>query len=374
MAAEQDTLIGQENQFEFPGTLPSPTERINTAAFQLEQSPRIQTFNYRVWKSLRFFRRDDTKFAVKVGAGAALFALPSFLIETRDFYQHWRGEWGLLSYMLVCSMTIGASNTTGLARFIGTIFGAIAAMVTWTVSQGNVFLMATFGWMMSLFTSWLIIAKARGPLGRFIILTYNLSALYAYSLSVRDEEDDEDEGGEHPLITEIALHRVVGVLSGCLWGLIVTRLVWPISARNKFKEGLSILWLRMGLIWKRDPLAMLLEGESPSAYMSIREEFEFQQYLTQLEALRSAAAFEFELRGPFPSAAYGNILKSTSRMLDAFHAMNVVIMKDLKASKGEAAILRYTVRERAHLSSRISHLLQGKSSQAEITHCVTYVT
>lgn len=47
-------------------------------------------------------------------------------------------------------------------------------------------------------------------------------------------------------------------------------------------------------------------------------------------------------------------------MLDAFHAMNVVIQKDLKASEGEAAILKYTVDERAQLSARISHLFQGK--------------
>ena len=68
------------------------------------------SYNYRLWKALGVFRRDDTKFAIKVGVGAALYALPSFLPPTRPFYQHWRGEWGLLSYMLVCSMTIGASN------------------------------------------------------------------------------------------------------------------------------------------------------------------------------------------------------------------------------------------------------------------------
>ena len=46
------------------------------------------------------------------------------------------------------------------------------------------------------------------------MLTYNLSALYAYSLSVQDADGDDDEGGVTPIITEIALHRVVAVLSG----------------------------------------------------------------------------------------------------------------------------------------------------------------
>ena len=49
-------------------------------------------------------------------------------------------------------------------------------------------------------------------------------------------------------------------------------------------------------------------------------------------------------------------------MLDAFHAMNVVIQKDLHASEGETALLKYTAEERADLCARISHLFQGTRS------------
>lgn len=110
------------------------------------------------------------------------------------------------------------------------------------------------------------------------MLTYNLSCLYAYSLTVRDSQDDEDEGGVTPVISEIVLHRVVAVLAGCVWGLIITRVIWPISARQKFKDGLSLLWLRMGLIWKKDPMLTLLEGESSQPYMNLSEEFALQRY------------------------------------------------------------------------------------------------
>lgn len=82
--------------------------------------------------------------------------------------------------------------------------------------------------------------------------------------------------------------------------------------------------------------------------------------VSYLESLKAAAASEFELRGPFPQAEFGRIMDSTNKMLDAFHAMNVVIQKDLKASAGEAAILRFTADERAQLSARISHLFQGE--------------
>ncbi len=48
-------------------------------------------------------------------------------------------------------------------------------------------------------------------------------------------------------------------------------------------------------------------------------------------------------------------------MLDAFHAMNVVMQKDPHASDGEALLLKYTAEERTDLCSRISHLFQGRS-------------
>ena len=117
----------------------------------------------------------------------------------------------------------------------------------------------------------------------------------------------------------------------------------------------------MGLIWKRDPLNLLLphSQRSPS-YMDLREEFELHRFLTRLENLRGSAASEVDLRGPFPNETYGRILKSTSAMLDAFHAMNVMIMKNPRASKGETEILKYTAKERAMLCSRISHQFQGK--------------
>ncbi|KAI9804603.1 MAG: hypothetical protein M1833_006677 [Piccolia ochrophora] len=330
-----------------------------------------ETIRQKLWRASRFFRRDDIKFAFKVGAGAALFALPSFVDATRPIYSHWRGEWGLLSYMLVCSMTIGASNTTGSARFLGTCAGAICAIVAWNASQANAYLLAFFGWLVSTVCFYLIIVKKKGPMGRFILLTYNLSALYAYSLSVKDEQDDEDEGGVNPYIAEIALHRVVAVMTGCLWGLVITRVIWPISARQKVKGGLSVLWLRMGLVWKRDPLSVLLENNSSNAYMNVREEVELRRHVSRLDDLRGSAASELELKGPFPNAAISRILNSTSRMLDAFHALNMVLMKDLRASEGERGILKFTTTERAQLCARISHIFQVLASSMKLEYPLT---
>lgn len=204
-------------------------------------------------------------------------------------------------------------------------------------------------------------------MGRFILLTYNLSALYAYSLSVKDDDDDDDEGGVSPEIWEIVLHRVVAVMVGCIWGIVVTRVIWPISARRKLKKGTSLLWLKMGLLWKRGPLGTLLASyenggtkeNQNHAYMSEHEELELRRFLSHLETLRASAAAEFELRGPFPDTSFKIILSATSRILDSFHAMNVIILKDSEQSEGEKEVLKYTKKEWTELSWRISHLFSG---------------
>ncbi|KHJ35239.1 putative ribosomal protein l19 [Erysiphe necator] len=331
-----------------------------------------QTLAYRILSFIKYLSRDDIRFAIKVGIGASIYALIAYIPATRPFYQHWRGEWGLLSYMLVCSTTIGASNTVGSSRFIGTIIGALIAITIWIICQGNVCALAFCGWLISLPCFYLIIAKGKGPFGRYIMLTYNLSCLYSYSLSIEDGDDDDDEGGIAPIISQIALHRLVSVLTGVVWGMIVTRIIWPVSARKEFQDGLSLLWLRMGLIWKRDPLAALLEGDSPTPYMNLREEFALNRYLLRLENLRNSAGSELELRGPFPVKEFGQIIDSTTKMLDAFHSMNIIIRTDLIVTEGEKCLLQYTADERAQLCLIISHLYQVLASSLKLEYPVNH--
>lgn len=90
--------------------------------------------------------------------------------------------------------------------------------------------------------------------------------------------------------------------------------------------------------------------------------------MSRLASLRTAALSEFELRGPFPAKPYGRILESTNKMLDAFHAMNVILQKDLNPSEGEALLLLYTAEERAQLCSRISHLFSVLASSMKLEY------
>lgn len=315
-----------------------------------------------LYPHLRWFRREDVKFAIKVGGGATFYAMFAFFPEFKATYDHWHMEWALVAYMLVCSMNIGSSNSMGWNRCYGTVIGAAIAIITWTICRENAYALAFCTWIISLVCFYYINAKGQGPMGRFVLLTYNLSVLSSFAQVIGEPDEGRDEtwpwkGLDSPIF-EIAFHRMVAIILGVLGGLFVTHYIWPISAREKVKTGLSLLWLRLGLIWKQGPLTILLPGTgSVPAHMDIRRETGLRDYVDKLDGLRKSAESEFRLRGPFPTQSFDVLIQSTTRMMDAFHALNVVISKESKATPGETEILNYTRDERAEVAMRISHML-----------------
>ncbi|RPB29574.1 hypothetical protein L211DRAFT_26091 [Terfezia boudieri ATCC MYA-4762] len=323
-------------------------------------------FSYRIWKALKVFRRDDVKFGIKVGGGAAIYALPAFLESTRPIFSHWRGEWGLVSYMIVMSMTIGQTNSSGFIRVLGTIIGAALAVLAWILFPKDPYALSLFGCVIAMPCFHIILNWKQNTFGRFIILTYNLSCLYAYSLSMKVDDDDDDEGGINPIITKIAFHRFVSVVVGVAWGIFINRYIWPISARSKLRKGFSVLWFRMALIWKRDPLLSTMplpynansasSSHDPKKYMSITEERALQRALLRLSSLTNQAPSEYRLKGPFPTSAYTKLITANQNILDACHGMSTFIASGPLASEREKDILEFTINERADCCARISHL------------------
>ncbi|AEO55871.1 hypothetical protein MYCTH_2300145 [Thermothelomyces thermophilus ATCC 42464] len=341
------------------------------AAPETKKTGLVARLSQKILAVARSLARDDVRFGLKVGVGAVLWASLAFMPQTRDLYRHWRGEWGLLSFMIVCSMTVGASNTTGWARFVGTVIGTAAAGLNWQVSGHSAVALVPLGSLVAFWSFYVIIARGNAPLGRITLLAYNVSTLYAYSLTQKVEDDDDDEGGADPIIKEILLHRFVAVTVGILWGLIVCRVIWPISARRKFKEGFSMLYLQMGLIWKRGPLAILLRSDCSRSYLRTGEQAALQKYAARLDDLRASAAREFELRGPFPSEQSRRLMACTHRLLDAFYAMSLVTQRKGHLSEGERALLLYTADERAMLCDRIFHVFQVLASSLMLEYPLT---
>lgn len=128
------------------------------------------------------------------------------------------------------------------------------------------------------------------------------------------DEDDDDEGGLSPIITSIALHRIVAVTIGVLWGMFITSYIWPMSARFNCRVGLSELYLHMGWFFRTHKdsglAAQSFQGEqlesaedinsSPLSpirpYLNTKQELALQGLQLQLKGMLTAAANEPRLK------------------------------------------------------------------------------
>lgn len=71
----------------------------------------------------------------------------------------------------------------------------------WILFPENPYALSLFGCLIAMPCFHIILNWKQNTFGRFILLTYNLSCLYAYSLSVKDDGDGDDDDDEVRIAT-----------------------------------------------------------------------------------------------------------------------------------------------------------------------------
>lgn len=104
-------------------------------------------------------RQPNLLFALKTGIGATLLSSLAFLPQTRQIWLEYRGEWSLISYMVIMSQTVGSTNNLALKRIFGTFGGATIAVVAYIAFDGNAIALPIFGALFSVPCFYVIIIR-----------------------------------------------------------------------------------------------------------------------------------------------------------------------------------------------------------------------
>ncbi|KAK4058586.1 hypothetical protein OIO90_000030 [Microbotryomycetes sp. JL221] len=283
----------------------------------------------RIWMLGWQLKQPNSKFAIKTGAGAALLAAAAFT-RYRPLWLKWRGEWALISYMVIMAQSIGQTNLLSFFRIVGTFAGAVIAVACYSAFPDNAIVLPILGALVSVPCFYIIVTRPQyGPSSRFVLLTYNLTCLYAFNL--REDETD---------VVWIATSRSLAVAFGVVWGLVVTNFIWPFEARRELRHGLSTFFLNSAHLYVSivksyssppDTLARAMlsqdQQESETTQLLNRHiddtesrfaamEVYLQRSIIKLQGLLSATAHEPRLKGPFPVQSYRAILNSCQTILD----------------------------------------------------------
>lgn len=341
----KEYTVGKENE-----TLNAAITELQT---QYKRKNKVEktneTWSYRLWKALKAFRRVDVQFGIRVGFGAGVMSLFAFLPQTKQIFLAWRGEWSVAIFCIMMNKSIGGTNMTIKWRLLGTFLGALVAYIVWILTDANGYALAVIGFLLSIPSFFIILFwKLNNAYGRFILLAYNLTALYSYSMIQHDSEDD-NEGGDNPIIAEIAFHRFVAVSFGIICAVTMAALFLPNSARSRLKQGITLLWLRLGVIWNSDPL----DYDEESKLIGLKGLEGVNDLLGECETLMKQAPLEFRLKGKFPAAQYEKLLKSTSKIINAYQNMNLMIKVEPNLNPNEEYVLKYIEAERNEVENRL---------------------
>ena len=183
----------------------------------------------RLWSTGEFLRQPNIRYAIKTGLGGAILAAPAYTEVGRPIFLEYRGEWALIAYFSAISPTVGATNLVSVFRVIGTLIGAFVAVLVYTLFPGNAIVLPILGTLLSLPAFYVITQIPEyAQAGRFTLLAYNLTCLYAFNSRERDIS-----------ALSIALHRSTSVIAGVVWAAVVSRYWWPYTARRELRFGLS---------------------------------------------------------------------------------------------------------------------------------------
>ncbi|UZJ51468.1 hypothetical protein CBS101457_000788 [Exobasidium rhododendri] len=327
----------------------SPSMQLpSTSAHQenTTQTPAALTVRARVnrciWKMGQFLKEADTKFAIKTGLGCATLASPAFIKSTRRIFTQYKGQWALITFMVVLSPTVGQSNQMSVHRILGTLLGATAALIGYFVFPDDDVALPIFGALFSIpCWCWIIGKPQFAPSGRFVLLTFNLTALYSYNVRKVGIE-----------VEEIAFQRTAAVVIGVIWATILNNLVWPFEARRELARGMSDLLFKLGFLYQRLVLSYSLRQEGSQQDLNENHdvlqdedglenqpllvkgnrskdeiqmlELSLQVHLIKLEGLLSQTKHEPRLKGPFPVETYRQFIRHSQNILDLLHTMNQV--------------------------------------------------
>ncbi|CAG8604783.1 784_t:CDS:2, partial [Acaulospora colombiana] len=314
--------------------------------FDTVQTPKPKTLwqkiTMNIWKSLSWFRQFQVKYAFKAAISAIVLVSPAFFDATRPTYYEYRGEWTCITMMVVMVPTVGGTNLVAIYRILGTLFGSYLAWVIYTFFPDNPVVLSVSGFVIALSCFQLILYTKYNRIGTFILLTYNLVALYKYN--IRDLEPPVD-------VSDIARTRFIAVGTGVVWGVLVTNYWWPYEARVELRKGLSQLIINISWLYKKlvavysnppgvqencqngnmdhhNVTIMLSHNLSKSTKEFMDMELFLQVSLLKLYDLLAQTPNEPRMKGPFPTKPYREILGGCQNILDKLLSIRISVTRE----------------------------------------------
>ncbi|TPX70615.1 hypothetical protein SpCBS45565_g01571 [Spizellomyces sp. 'palustris'] len=312
----QSTLEPREHGLPRSVSLPA-TARLR------HDSPRTVNWSVRIWTFFSSLKKFEVRFAIKTAVTVALLALPAFLDSSQELFYEYRMHWALSTFVVVMTPSVGGTNAAGLWRILGTIGGALTALVAGILCADNRVALFFVCAVVALPCMFIFLHTKYPKIGQIYLLTFSIIVLNDYAGKV------DPVTGKDYSIYEIAFRRGFAVVIGCVVGLFVSWYIWPFTARKALRVGLSNTLFDMGLLYSKlvGFFDTVDEPTSHDLLEFLEDELALRMSLAELRVLLGQTVHEPRLRGQFPRSVYAKMIDASAQILDKFVSMRIGVTK-----------------------------------------------
>ncbi|OSD02763.1 hypothetical protein PYCCODRAFT_1389411 [Trametes coccinea BRFM310] len=267
----------------------------------------------RVWLSKRHRALQHSshwRHGLKNAIGVAVLSFPAFMPENsaaRQWFQEWRGQWMVISYLWVLETNTGATWRTGYLRLFGTLLGAVYSYVASIICGTNPYGIVAMVTAFDIPITWIILETSVTPLAvpASVTLPPILFAPYIHP-----------DPTTTPL--RLAVIRAVMIAVGIVAALLMNSLLFPRHCRVLFLSDasrtlglLSSLYLTLSHDMFRVHRTRI-DGERRK---TLKLELQIRSALYRLSALVKTMHDELSLL-PKPLRHYRQVIITMQKLLD----------------------------------------------------------
>lgn len=272
------------------------------------QSKNKTSARYRFWKILHRLQGFESKYAFKACMVTSLLSVPSYLDQSKDWWDKYQAWWAVVMCWVVMHPRVGGNIQDLFSRSVLAIFGAVWAGAAHAAGNGNPYVMAVFAAIYLLPMTYRFTQSTDPRSGLVGMLSF-----IVISLTLDDDSDTP------PAL--LAVHRGVVFFVGTASPILVNWVLWPFVARHELRFALSSMLFYLSVVY-RSVLATYVyyeAGNSPTpedVQQSELLEGRLREGFVRIRQLLVLTRHEARLRAPFDPVAYSALTEASEQLFD----------------------------------------------------------
>ncbi|CAG8453478.1 19266_t:CDS:2 [Gigaspora rosea] len=268
-----------------------------------------QRFWYKLWMIRNWFDSIYAKFAMKNTLVVTALCIPAFLPITYEWFIYAHGQWAIVSAVTSFSPTTGGAVLQFFGRLLGSVTGALMAIITWEMTQGNAYGLACLLFVFSLLL-WFIYLNAKVWTVGGVIMLVNFALVLA---NVYQSRNGVGSSGE--TVYSIAAKRTCSISVGIASAFIMNMTPWPHTGRVEVRRRLARTISDICVLYSMTISSLLRERPILRTRQFRKLVSKINRSITIERLLLSRTKYEPPLRGNFPIERYQEIITIVEHMV-----------------------------------------------------------